>query len=252
MDLCKPALMAVLVLSLAACKRDKEDEPEPTPTPTTGTVKVSFTFMNGSAPYGISTIVQDGAGHNVRLSTLKFYASDFHLTDDAHVEVAEFHGTVVLADASAPSNEFTLGTMPPSHVHGAHISLGLESGLNHADPTQAAYPLNVPDMHWSWNPAAGYKFLNMEGHVDGNNDGDFDDPEDAAITYHCATDALLREAQVHIHAHVEAGGTATLNARVDVAKIISGLDLLATPMAMGAQPANVTAMDSLAAAIKEM
>lgn len=247
----KLALLAVLALSLASCKRDEDDDTPPTTTPMTGTIKLSFTFMNGPVPYDLNMTVQDGAGHNVRLSDLKFYASDFHLTDDADVQVAEFHETVVLADASASSNEFTLGTMPAAHVHEAHISLGLDTELNHADPTLAEYPLNVPGMHWSWNPAAGYKFLLMEGHVDGNNDGDFDDAEDLGITYHCATDALLRETHVHIHADVTAGGTVTMEAGVDVAKLISGLDFLTTPMAMGAEPANVTAMDSLVVAIDE-
>lgn len=248
------ALMAALALTVASCKRDEEEDPTPTPTPnpTTGTVNMSFTFLNGTDPYDINTTVQDGAGHNVRFNTLKFYASDFHLSDDLDAEVAEFHETVLLVDASATSNEFPLGTMSPAHVHEAHISLGLDSELNHADPTLAEYPLNVPGMHWDWNPAAGYKFLVMEGHVDGNSDGDFDDAEDLAITYHCATDALLRETHVHIHADVDAGTTVTMQASVDVAKIISGLDFLGTPMAMGGDPAGITAMDSLAVAIGEM
>ena len=80
----------------------------------------------------------------------------------------------------------------------AHFALGLESTVNHADPTLAEYPLNVPDMHWSWNPAAGYKFLLIEGKVDGNNDGDFDDAEDVDVTYHCATDPMYREDQLMV------------------------------------------------------
>ncbi|MBK8498575.1 MAG: hypothetical protein IPL52_07090 [Flavobacteriales bacterium] len=253
MQYSKLALMTLLALSMASCKRDDEEDDTTTPTPVgTGTVKLSFTFMNGASPYDINTTVQDGAGHDVRFSTLKFYASDFHLTDDADVEVAEFHETVVLVDASASSNLFTLGAMSPSHVHEAHITLGLDATLNHADPTLAEYPLNLPDMHWSWNPAAGYKFLVLEGHVDGNGDSDFDDVEDLPITYHCATDALLRETHVHIHADVDAGATVTMQAKVDVAHLISGLDFLNMNLAMGGTAANITAMDSLVTAIDEL
>ena len=252
MNMHKLALMASLSLTIASCKRDEEEDPAPAPNPTTGTVNIAFTFQNGVDPYDINTTVQDGAGHNVRLSALKFYTSDFHLADDVGAEVAEFHETVLLVDASATSNEFALGAITPGHVHEAHISLGLDSELNHADPTVAEYPLNIPGMHWDWNPAAGYKFLVMEGHVDGNNDGDFDDAEDLAITYHCATDALLRETHVHIHADVNAGTTVTMQATVDVAKIISGLDFLGTPVAMGGEPGNITAMDSLVVAIDEV
>jgi hypothetical protein len=83
-------------------------------------------------------------------------------------------------------------------------------------------------------------------------DGDFEDAEDASFTYHCATDALLREAEIHLHAEVAAGAEATMQAQLDVARLISGLDLLANGMAMGAQPANVTAMDSLVVSIMEV
>lgn len=245
------ALIALTAISIASCKRDDEDDDSGHDHGTgTGTVAISFTFLNGAAPYTINTTVQDGAGHNVRFSALKFYASDFHLSDDSGAEVAAFSNKVVLVDAST-TNVLTLGDMS-GHVHEAHMSLGLNSTLNHADPTLAAAPLNDPTMHWSWNPAAGYIFLNMEGHVDGNNDGDFDDVEDLPITYHCATDALLREAHVHIHADVSAGATVTMQARVDVAQLISGLDFLAMPDAMGGTPANITAMDSLVTAIDEL
>jgi len=244
------ALMAFISLTLVACKKDKE--PDPDPDPTTGTIALSVTFMSGTNAYTLDSILIDGAGRKIRLSALKFYASDFHLVNDAAVTVGEFHEAVVLVDASATSNLFTLGTMSPGHVHEAHIALGLDSTLNHADPTLADYPLNVPGMHWSWNPAAGYKFLMMVGKVDGNGDGDFDDTEDLDIAYDCATDALLRETHVHIHAGLVAGGTVTMAAKVDVAKLISGLDFLTTPVAMGGEPANITAMDSLAVAVDEL
>ena len=244
------AILATATLVLSACTKDNEEVPDPSPT--TGTIGLSVTFMNGNLAYSLDSVLTDGAGHRVRLSDLKFYASDFHLVNDAAVTVGEFHEAVVLVDASNSSNSFTLGTMSPGHVHEAHIALGLDSVTNHADPTLADYPLNVPGMHWSWNPASGYKFLLMEGKVDGNGDGDFDDPEDLDIIYHCATDALLREAHLHIHANLVAGGTVTMAAKVDVAKVISGLDFLGTPVAMGGEAANITAMDSLAVAIDEM
>lgn len=248
----KWAIMAALTLTFVACKKDDdEDDTTPTTNPTTGTVKANFTFMNGSSAFNMNDAVMDGAGHNVQFSLLKFYMSDFHLVDDADNTVGEFHESVILLDAST-TNEFTLGSMSPGHVHEAHVALGLDSATNHADPLTADYPLNVAGMHWSWNPSLGYKFLAMEGHVDGNGDGDFVDAEDVAFTYHCATDALLRETEFHVHQDVTVGNTMTMNATVDVAKIISGLDMLLNSTAMGATPANVTAMDSLAVSIDGM
>ncbi len=247
----KWAIMAALSLTFVACKKDDDEDTTTTPAPTTGTVKASFAFMNNGSAFSINDALLDGAGNNVQFSRLKFYISDIHLMDDAANTVGEFHETVLLLDAST-SNEFTLGSMSPGHIHEAHMALGLDSATNHANPIDAAYPLNVADMHWNWNPTAGYKFLLMEGHVDGNGDGDFVDAEDIAFTYHCATDALLRETHIHVHQDVTVGGTVTIEAAVDVARIISGLDFLGTPDAMGATPANVTAMNSLAVSIDEM
>ncbi|HMQ74759.1 MAG TPA: hypothetical protein PKE21_00740 [Flavobacteriales bacterium] len=241
------ALLAALAVGFSACKKD---DPEPTPTtPTTGTVKLSFSFTKNGAPFSISDIVQDGAGHAVQFDKLKFYVSDIHLTDDAMNTVGEFHETVLLVDAAAATNTFTLGSIAPNHIHEVHIALGLDSLTNHADPTQAESPLDLQEMHWSWNPSAGYKFLNMEGHVDGNGDGDFGDPEDKAFVYHCATDALLTEDHFHYHADLAAGGTANLAPTIEVTTLLMGLDLLANDIAMGGGPNNQTAMANLAAAI---
>lgn len=248
-------LLALLAIVATSCKKDDEAPPSNPggggSTTTQGTVRLEFTFVHGEDAFALGQTYQDGAGNNVRFSKLKFYVSDIHLSDDSGTEVAEFHDTYLLVDASATTNLFTLGMIDPVHVHEAHLALGLESAVNHADPLTAEAPLNDPDMHWSWNPTQGYKFLNMEGKVDGNADGDFDDAEDVEFTYHCATDDLLRETHVHIHAEVPAGGTETMPAQVDVGVLISGLDMLANPMAMGGGAENVIAMDSLVTAISE-
>jgi len=244
-------LAFVALLFVASCKQDDEEPPAPTPVPTTGTIQMSFAFTSGNDPFSMSATYQDGAGNNIRFDAIKFYVSDIHLSDADENEVAHFQETVLLVDASAASNVFALGAINPVSVHEARIALGLDSALNHADPAQADPPLNEPGMHWSWNTAAGYKFLLMEGLIDGNDDGDFDDTEDVPFIYHCATDDLLRETEVHIHANVAAGSTSTLAAKVDVSVLIGGLNMLANPVAMGGGANNIIAMDSLGVAIHE-
>lgn len=247
----KLALLALMALSLPACKKEKEEAQDQGGGTAPANVNVRFNFMHGLNAFDINGIYADGMGHAIQFTTLKFYASDFHLLNDNGDAVAEFHDEVVLFDGATPNASFDLGTMNAGHIHEVHFNLGLESTVNHADPTTAAYPLNIPGMHWSWNPAAGYKFLNMEGHVDGNGDGDFADAEDLVFTYHCATDALLTEDHFHFHQDVN-GGTVTLDAKLDVAVLLMGLDLLTNATAMGGGAQNVTAMNNLAAAIDEM
>jgi hypothetical protein len=242
------AMLAALSMAFFSCKKD-DDEGDDHAHDHDATIQMQFNFMHGSNSFDQNMNYTDGAGHAIRFSALKFYASDFHLEDDAGTTVADYHSKAILADGSNPTAVFPLGTMGHGHIHEVHFSLGLDSATNHTtDPTSAPYPLNLAGMHWSWNPAAGYKFLLMEGLVDGNADGDLDDTEDVAFVYHCATDALLRTDHALIHADVD-GGTVTLMAKVDVATLVSGLDFLAVPIAMGGEPTNIAAMDSLVSAI---
>jgi hypothetical protein len=254
MNLSKLGLLAMIALSVTACKKDEEETPAPTPTPTptTGTVKLGFTFSHGTNPFNINSTYQDGAGNTIRFDKVKFYASNFHLSDDAGAEVGHFHDTFLLIDGAAASNVFTLGTVNPAHVHEVEFTLGLDAETNHADPTVAEAPLNIPEMHWSWNPTAGYKFLNMEGHVDLNGDGDVDDAEDGTFTYHCATDAMARTAMVDAHMDVVAGGTVTIQAQVNMAVVLQSVNLAANSVAMGGGPNNAAAMNALVNAISGM
>ncbi len=249
MNTSKIALLAITALALSACKKDKDDDHNHDDHDHTATIQARFDFVHGTSAFDINAAYTDGAGHAIKFSTLKFYASDFILKDDAMNVVASYANTAVLADAANPVAQ-TIGTMGHGHIHEVHFSLGLNSTVNHADPVAATYPLNIPGMHWSWNPMAGYKFLNMEGHVDGNGDGDFDDAQDVPFTYHCATDALLREDHIHFHRDVD-GGTVVIAAKVNVALLMVGLDLLANATAMGGGPNNQAAMDNLVAAISE-
>lgn len=242
--------LALLALGITACKKEKDEHDHGGGGGTAlATISMKFNLVHGASAFDINTNYIDGAGHAMRFSTLKFYASDFRLVDDAGNTVADYGGKALLIDGTTPNAAYELGSMSHGHVHDVHFKLGLNATLNHADPTVAPHPLNIPGMHWSWNPAAGYKFLNMEGHVDGNGDGDFDDVEDKTFTYHCATDALLREDHVHWHADVH--GNTTLEAKVDVAVLLMGLDLLTNSVAMGANPNCVAAMNNLAAAVAD-
>jgi hypothetical protein len=257
MNLSKLGLLAMIALSLAACRKDEHEHPDPAPAPaplpTTGTVKLGFNLSHGANVFSMNSTYQDAAGNNIRFDKLKFYASNFHLSNDAGAEVGRFNDTFLLIDGAAASNVFTLGSLDPAHVHEVEFTLGLDAETNHADPLLAEAPLNIPDMHWSWNPTAGYKFLNMEGHVDTNGDGDFDDATDGTFIYHCATDALARTTSFTTHADVLAGGTLTIMANVDMAVVLQAMNVTSNPMpSMGGNSTNGGLMNALVGAIDAM
>lgn len=224
--------MAFMALAITACKKDEEVAPTNnggTGTPTTASVKMSYSFTNGTAAFDHTVPFTDGTGRSVRITKLKFYAHDFHLTDDADVTVGEFHDKIVLVDALNGSNQFDLGTMAPEHVHNVELAFGLDSASSYGYPDQVAAPapLNESDMTWAWNTAAGRIFIKLEGFVDNDGDNVLDTGAgDVAFQYHAigaALDPLM--GHFHIHQDVTAGSTFTIGLKLDMSTLVSGLSL---------------------------
>jgi hypothetical protein len=239
-------LIAALALSVAGCKKD-EETPTTSPTPTNSSFKIGYGFHWGAADFDLANTYTDGNGHAVKFTGVRFYFGEPHLMN-AGVEVEHFHDTYFLANAATPEGEFNVGSIDPGSFDMLEIVIGLDSATNHADPTVAEAPLNDATMHWSWNPAAGYKFLLLEGRVDDDGDGVVDaaDPE---FTYHCATDAALREAMLAFTGSVAAGAVLEPHMEIHMDQLVTGVDMLASPMGMGYSPVNVQLMDNLSNAL---
>jgi hypothetical protein len=142
-----------------------------------------------------------------------------------------------------------LGAVPTGHVHQVHVKFGLGPSVNHSDPANANAPLNSTDMHWRETPPGHYKFLNLEGQVDGNGDGDLNDPEDVRFTRYCATDALVRETLFHTSVDVSEGNSSMIKVHLDLNTMMQGVDLRSTPVAVAGDSANITLMNNMILAI---
>lgn len=250
----KLATLAAMAIAFTACKKDEEAPPSGGGTaPTTGTVDMAFDLYHGDDVLDLNTLYQDGAGHVIRFDKVKFYVSNVHLSDHADNVLGHYEDVYILVDAANADNTFTLGSLSPAEIHHAEITLGLGPDVNNSDPMTVEAPLNDPDMMWMWSADAGRMFLKLEGRVDQNGDGVIDD-SDLNFAYHCLNlnNDLLREIEVHVHADVTAGATATLHTKVDLGVLVSGLDLLNNPEAMDGGTQCVLAMDSLATSISEV
>lgn len=252
-------VFALVSLGLVACMKDDPATPGPAApsTPTTGGISLSLQFMNGMEPFDFSAAHTDGAGNTIHFTTLKFYLSGAHVLDATGATTGSFNSTYMLVDAETPgSNTFSLGSMTAGHIHELHFLLGLDEATNRMDPIMAEYPLNIPDMHWSWNPTSGYKFMNMEGYVDVNGNGVLDAGTDVEFMYHSAqnesqaiTAPVLRSGHLMVHEDLTVGGDLTVVGHVNMATVLTGIDLLANPTAMGNGAGAQLLMDNLAASI---
>ncbi|MCB0769571.1 MAG: hypothetical protein KDC00_04105 [Flavobacteriales bacterium] len=243
-------LFAMWVIVGVACKREDPLPPKDMNTVVSnGTASLRFTFTNNGSPMVMDSVYSDGVGNLIRIDKLKFFISDIELIDADHVGMIGFEETYLLIDASAQDNTFVLGTVPTGHVHQVHVMIGLAPSMNHTDPLYAPAPLNSTDMHWRDDPPAQFKFLNLEGRVDGNADGDLDDPEDVRFIRYCATDELVRETLFHTSVDIAEGDHATIEVDVDLGVLMQGVDLRTTPVAVGGDTANGTLMNNMILAI---
>lgn len=210
---------------------------------------VRIAHLYDSLPLDPQAALNDGAGNAVRFTTLKFIASGFVAETAAGDTIADFPISAVVEDALLGFiQEKGIGRLPATDIRRLRFDLGLDSVLNHANPLSLPYPLNAPGNHWDWNPAAGFKFLQLEGLVDVNGDGDFSDPEDESFVCHCATDALVRPMVLELEPEI---GEQVVRAslKVEWSAVLQGIDLLAAGTAMGIEEPCPQLMDNLVLAV---
>lgn len=222
--------MAMLAMSVLFTACDKDDDPGNTPQ--ARSINLTVVPVIGDTPIQLDTEYTLN-GVEVEFSFLKFYISELALKNDADETLADNNGKVILVDTEGTATE--IGSTMEEHFHMMELSVGLNDDLNDNDPTLADAPLNDPQMHWGWNPAAGYKFVRMEGVIGGD-----------MFQYHAATDALFRSG-VQIDAHgldVDANDDSIdLTLEVDLNHVFMGMTL-ESGMNHGNVPFNVDMMDN--------
>lgn len=134
------------------------------------TIEIPFSLQFGAEPISCSVPAAD-----LRLTDLRLFVYDFHLTSANGQEVAltlddqspwqggqvallDFEdGTGPCRNGSAATNARVQARVAPGDYTGLRFRIGVPEALNHADPLQAQAPLNHTAMHWHW--LTGYKFL---------------------------------------------------------------------------------------------
>lgn len=175
-------------------------------------------------------------GEVVKFSTAQFYLGNFRLMDDDQ-NITAFADSYLLADPTVTHKK--IGEMDAMHYHMLMCNVGVDSATNKdfqpidfADGHPLAPLLN--NMWWSWN--AGYIFFKLEGQVDRDADGIFDDD----FEYHIGTNANILNLQKMIHSSIGAGEEMEINLVVDYSQFFHSLDL-STDLQGHMGPANVVA-----------
>jgi len=210
------ALFGTLVLS--SCKRDPEPEPEPLK----GTLQVNFTGVFNGSPLVINNIYNSAAyGYRIKPETLKYLLHHLIVKNDAGTE-SEIKEAMIV-DFQASSNSFSV-QMDPGNYTGIKFALGVDSAMNHADPTvlPIEHPFsvyNANDMHWSWS--TGYIFLKFEGRADttGTGSGSMNN----LFFFHVGDDHNYQELPYfNAPFNITANQTTVLTVELDLDKLLVG------------------------------
>ena len=232
-------LTTLCTLGLLACKKDSEDPPV---TPTTGTLKVGWGFHWGGPDLALDSTYTDDFGHAIAIHELRYMVCNMQFKQGTTVPGA-FPNACLLFTAEE-EGVATLGDLSPATFDSLQITLGLDSAMNHGDPSTASEPLNDTTMHWGPGTTNGYYFLVIEGQVDDDGDGVVD-ASDPAFSYRCATDGLSHRITRAAPYAVTAGSTTIVHMHIQVNELMAGIDVLNNLTAIGAQPINQQLMDQL-------
>lgn len=164
--------IALLLVTLASCVGAGKTRVETKPV-----AHIEFVCipMMGDQPFYMDTVYVNAAGETFSITNLKFFISDIAFSRSNTAERAALSDTaaqgVYLVDVSEARRNAATGflhhttyfNMQEGDYSDIRFTIGVPRALNHSDPTQAPYPLNVgnTDMFWEWN--SGYIFFLAEG-----------------------------------------------------------------------------------------
>lgn len=155
-----------LCLALASCGES---------TPVTS---LSFAALVGDQPFvcGDTYSGLGALGADLTLRDFRFYVHDVRLVEADGTETPFVldddgmwqNGEVALLDfetgcgdmGNAALRTVIEGHAPEGEYTGLRFKLGVPAALNHQNPTEAAPPLSLSDLFWTWN--AGYKFIRID------------------------------------------------------------------------------------------
>lgn len=132
-----------------------------------------------------SYIVDDSI--SIQISRLEYYLNINELYSDVDSVILEDKYLLV----NATNSNYFIDNIEISNLNKMRFHIGIDSILNHADPTlwPQGHPLAPQEesMHWGW--AAGYRFIALEAMTDQDGDSLFE----TVLQYHAVSDSFYTE-----------------------------------------------------------
>ncbi len=237
---------------MSSCKED--DNPQTNePTAQNAEVILYYDFKFGDDDFALNQNFTTDNGEVVKFTLATYYLSKPAIMDDAGgMTMLDPEYYIIRPDVMMSK----MGSIEPGHAHMFNVSIGLDEATNTEDGTSGVQPTDFSDanhplapqpegMYWSW--ASGYIFVKIEGEVDNDGDGTFDN----TFKYHLGTNDFRKDRSTMLHSDVAAGDTVAVTMTVDYKEFFNGVDLETEilTMSMGdARPLGVKMMNQFDAA----
>jgi len=210
-------LLSVMIAALFICDCG-EHRKSPRPNSNTG---LPFHLMIratvGDADLIYASVYHSAASRAFAVTDFRYYISNVAAIRDDGTE-QKLPCSVILVDPR--QRNYDLGTLPEGSYKGLRFIVGLDSAVNHCDPTvfEKGNPLAIqtPSMHWDWN--SGYLFTKIEGKVDTSKKGN--EPPNTEFFYHIGMDPMKRSIEIPINFVVGKSSTNSLRLKCDLAAIL--------------------------------
>ncbi len=138
-------------------------------------LSLNFNPMIGTEPLSFGSTVQVN-GVDVRFDEIRFYVTDVTLTGIEGSESYALENTLLVKE---DVTSYDMGEVRAGNLSQIAFNVGVSDALNNENsfnnlPVENPLSADNPDVqHWGWT--AGYKFIKIEGRVDVDGNGEFDD-----------------------------------------------------------------------------
>ena len=159
----KTLVIALVSLSLAACKKDKEEDNAVG----YGEVQVEFDHRANGQAFALGTAYTNEAGEALTFNTLKYFVSNFELVkeDGSVLTLPKDDCYFLIEQNNNEKSLITLKDVPVGNYEELRFVLGVDSLKSIAPLSERTGALDptgdAAGMYWMWN--SGYIFFKTEG-----------------------------------------------------------------------------------------
>ncbi|MDB4107846.1 T9SS type A sorting domain-containing protein [Bacteroidia bacterium] len=126
-------------------------------------VRFTVNHFLGANAFAFNSEALNDMSETFTLNRMEYYISNIILVHDGGMETPA--SDIYILAKGDKTDTTTLGSFNVTTIEGIKFAVGVDAGVNNADPSSWAsiHPLapKDPSMHWGWS--AGYRFVALEG-----------------------------------------------------------------------------------------